>query len=280
VQNDHWSKRASARVLGIRLAFVGLFALGMSGCANFWDDVTSHDFEFNSLFVKPNPLVVLKDSTDGDKRARALRTLREPKQTGGTDQQQDFVVNLLTTAAVSEHQYFCRLAAIQSLGYFKDPRAVKGLEEAYYKADAEYREGKFPLDTASAIQCQAIRSLGQTENPAAVSILVKIVGEAPLEGAEKDQQQALDKRIAAARALGSFTSYQATESLVKVLQSEKDIAMRDSAHESLKKITKKDLPADYQVWNDVLHQSNGQDFGIADNRGPLDKIMGWFGTGN
>jgi HEAT repeat protein len=280
VRNNGSSKRALRQVSNLGLVFAGLFTLGISGCANFWDDVTSRDFEVNSLFVKPNPLVVLKDSTDGDKRARALRTFREPKQTGGSEQEQDFVVNLLTTAAVSEHQYFCMLAAIQSLGYFKDPRAVKALEEAYYKADAEYREGKFPLETASAIQCQAIRSLGQTENPAAVSILVRIVGEAPLEGAEKDQQQALDKRIAAARALGSFTSYQATESLVKVLQSEKDIAMRDSAHESLKKITKKDLPPDYQAWNDVLHQSNGQDFGVADNRGPLDKFMGWFGVGN
>jgi HEAT repeat protein len=269
-----------ATLLSWRIACAGLLIFGLCGCAGFWDDVTSHDFEVNSLFVKPNPLQVLKDSSDGDKRARALRTLREPKQFGGSDQEQDFVVNMLTTAAVAEHQYFCRLAAIQALGHFKDPRAVKGLEDAYYKADAEYREGKFPLDTASAIQCQAIRSLGETGNPAAVNILVRIVGEARLEGAEKEQQQAMDKRIAAARALGNFTSYQATESLVKVLQAEKDIAMRDSAHESLKKITKKDLPPDYQTWNDVLHQSNGKDFGVAEDRGPIDKMLGWFGAGN
>ncbi|HEV3235959.1 MAG TPA: HEAT repeat domain-containing protein [Gemmataceae bacterium] len=271
--------RAPRRAWGWRLACAGLINLGFCGCAGFWDDVTSHDFEVNSLFVKPNPLVVLKDSTDGDKRARALRSFREPVQYGDPEMQ-DTVVNLLTAAAVSEHQYFCRLAAIQSLGHFKDPRAVKALEEAYYKADAEYREGKFPLDAASAIQCQAIRSLGQTENPAAVNILVRIVGEARLEGAEKDQQQAMDKRIAAARALGNFTSYQATESLVKVLQSEKDVALRDSAHESLKKITKKDLPPDYQNWNDLLHESNGKDFAIEDKRGPLDKVLEWFGSGN
>ncbi|MFL5245376.1 MAG: HEAT repeat domain-containing protein [Gemmataceae bacterium] len=269
-----------AQFLSWRIACAVLLNLGLCGCAGFWDDVTSHDFEFNSLFVKPNPLQVLKDSTDGDKRAQALRTLREPKQYGASDQEQDFVVNLLTTASVAEHQYFCRLAAIQALGHFKDPRAVKGLEDAYYKADAEYREGKFPLDTASAIQCQAIRSLGQTENPTAVNILVRIVGEARLEGAEKEQQQAMDKRIAAARALGNFTSYQATESLVKVLQAEKDIAMRDSAHESLKRITKKDLPPDYQAWNDLLHQANGKDFGVAENARPIDKMLGWFGAAN
>src|SRR5258708_21968841 len=118
-----------AKSVNWRMACAGLLIFGLCGCAGFWADVTSHDFEVSSLFVKPNPLQVLKDSSDGDKRARALRTLREPKQYGGSDQEQDFVVNMLTTAAVAEHQYFCRLAAIQALGHFKDPRAVKGLED-------------------------------------------------------------------------------------------------------------------------------------------------------
>ena len=36
-------------------------------------------------FVKPDPLVVLRDSSDGDERAKALRALQEPKPNGGTD---------------------------------------------------------------------------------------------------------------------------------------------------------------------------------------------------
>ena len=64
-----------------------LFAFG---CASFWDDVTSRDFSFSGMFTKPNPLLVLRDSSDGDKRAKALAALHEPKQHGGSDAEQDY----------------------------------------------------------------------------------------------------------------------------------------------------------------------------------------------
>lgn len=273
-------KMGSFRARVGRGALTAVLGLALTGCAGFWDDVTSHDFEVSSLFIKPNPLVVLKDSNDGDKRARALRTLREPKQNGLTDQDQDFVVTTLCTAAVAEHQYCCRLAAIQSLGHFKDPRAVQGLEDAYYKADAEYREGKFPLETVSAIQCQVLRSLGETGNPAAVAMLTRVVGEARVEGAEKEQQQAMDKRIAAARALGHFTGSQVTETLVKLLKTEKDVALRNSAHDSLVAITGKDLPPEYEQWNDLLHQTPPTPTGVAQEKSSWDKMLIWVGVGN
>src|SRR4051812_41835059 len=72
-----------------------LAGLLLCGCTGFWDKVTSRDFEFKTLFAKPNPFVVLRDSTDGDQRAEALRALREPKQNGGTDQDQETVVKIL-----------------------------------------------------------------------------------------------------------------------------------------------------------------------------------------
>ena len=89
------------------------------GCAAFWDDVTSKDFEFKSLYTKPNPLVVLNESNDGDKRAKALRALREPSQYKGSAEDQEMVVKILTTAAVSEHTALARMAAIQSLSRAK-----------------------------------------------------------------------------------------------------------------------------------------------------------------
>ena len=52
---------------------------GLSGCAGFWDDVTSRDFAFKKMFVRPEPLEVLKDSHDGDERAKALRALRRDR---------------------------------------------------------------------------------------------------------------------------------------------------------------------------------------------------------
>src|SRR5262249_55940914 len=152
-------------------------------CAGFWDDVTSRDFTFSGMFTKPNPLLVLRDSSDGDKRAQALGALHEPKQYGGSDADQDAIVNILTTAAATEKQPLCRLAAIQSLSRFKDPRAVKGLTDAFYNA------GAFSAETATVIRCEALTALGQTGNPAAVELLARVVREPPAEGTETEKQQ-------------------------------------------------------------------------------------------
>ena len=226
------------------------FCLIASGCAGFWDDVTSRDFTWNTMFTKPNPLLVLRDSSDGDKRAKALRALHEPKQSGGSDAEQDAVLNILNTAAATEKQPLCRLAAIESLGHFKDPRAVKGLTEAFYNA------GAFSQETAAVIRCQALTALGETRNPIAVELLARVVREPPGEGTDLEKQQTLDVRIAAARALGKFSHYQATEALVRVMQNERDVALRDRAYESLQAATGKKLFPDGKEWEQLLHQAS------------------------
>src|SRR5690349_8878350 len=66
--------------------------LGAGGCANFWDEVTSRDFKFKNLFEKKDPIVVLRTSADGDQRAKAIVMLSEPKQHGGSDQDQQMVM--------------------------------------------------------------------------------------------------------------------------------------------------------------------------------------------
>ncbi|MBV9122927.1 MAG: HEAT repeat domain-containing protein, partial [Planctomycetes bacterium] len=116
------------------LAGVAFTSLGLCGCSDFWETITSHDFEFKALYEKPNPLVVLRDSTDGDKRARALRALKEPLRNGGTEQDQQAVLDILTAAATKEPQPLCRLAAIEALGHFQDPRAVEALKSAFFNA--------------------------------------------------------------------------------------------------------------------------------------------------
>lgn len=241
--------------------------LGLAGCANFWDDVTSRDFKVQQLWAPhPDPLVVLRDSNDGNERARALRALREPKQHGGSDQEQEMVLRILTTAAVNEKTAWCRLAAIEALGGFKDPRAVQALRSAYDQAgnmlpagieQASYQPGAtgFGPDTAAAIRCQALTALGDTGNGAAVDLLVRVVKQPPAEGNEAERQQTLDERIAAARALGAFNDPRATAALLKVLQTEKkDQALRDRATEALQHITGKKLPDDAKAWEEALHQ--------------------------
>jgi hypothetical protein len=255
-------------------ATLGLACLGLCGCGgNAWDQLSRHDLPFNErvhgLFVKPDPLAVLRDGKDGDDRARALRELHEPKQHGGSDKDQEFVVNVLVLSAKTDPQPLCRLSAIQALAEFKDPRAVQGLIDAYYAATT------FPADTATMVQCRALASLGATKNPAAVDLLVRVARapEPALDVPEQEKQQERDRRIAAARALGNFSHYQAAEALVYILKTNKDVALRDRAHESLVKATGKDLPPDPKAWDNVLQQ-------VADGKTPPPdnkiKLLSWF----
>lgn len=233
------------------LAAAAGVCLGLGGCAGFWDDITSRDRTWSAkikeVFVTPDPLLVLRDSVDGDARAKALRALREPKEYGGNDEEQDFIITLVTKAAASERQPLCRLAAIQKLGTFKDPRALKGLQDAFYNA------GDFAPEIATRLQCQALTALGETGNPDVARFLVDALKEPPAERSDLAQQRN-DRCIAAARALARFKDYQTTEALAGVLKSDKeDLALRGCAHESLQTVTGKYLPPEYKAWDDFLH---------------------------
>jgi HEAT repeat protein len=224
------------------------------------------------MFVTPNPLVVLKESTDGNKRARALRSLREPLQVGGTQKEQDFFMQVLTTAATSDKQPLCRLAAIQALGKYKDPRAVEALKEAYL------RPKPFSAEINTFINEQALTSLGQTKSPEARELLVLVAREPPSaqDSNEVEKQQRTDLRLTAVRALANFSHYEVTETLVKLLKTEKDVALRDRAHESLVAVTGKKLPADAKEWDDLLHptKTGGQD-AVAQDPNKKWNLLGW-----
>jgi hypothetical protein len=253
----------------LRLLLVPLAAActGLSGCAGFWDEVTSRDFHFKEMFQRPpDPLTVVRTSTDGDKKSKALRALREPLQNGGTPQQQEEVVHALVWSATSDPQALCRLAAINVLQDFTDPRAADALKEAYYRASS------FDPGTATTIKCLALAALGENGNPAAVELLVRVLQEPTLEGADVEKQQKLDERIAAARALSHFPQYQAAEALVGVLRTEQDAALRDRAQESLVQLTGEDLPPDAQAWTDFLHQPGNKDV-LGKKPSLTDKIL-------
>jgi hypothetical protein len=242
-----------------------------SGCAGFWDDVTSRDFHFKDMFKPaPDPLEVIRTSPDGDKRRKALLALREPLQHKGTQQQQDVVVKTLTWSATSDPQPLCRMAAIDSLQHFKDPRAAQALVDAYERASYFQRERP---ETMAVIHCQALAALGVNGNPAGVELLIGIVKQPPTGGPNKDQQQDMDQRIAAARALAHFPQYRAADALVSVLRSERDsVALRNRVHESLREMTGEDLPPDAQVWADFLHKSGNQD-ALVKKRSFTDKLL-------
>lgn len=245
--------RQPVRLAARCLWLLPLTCLGAAGCADGWDEITARDFSFKSYFAaKPDPLVVLRDSTDGNRRAKALAALREPLQTGGTQEQQDVVVKVLVAAAVQDRQPWCRHAAIASLATFKDPRVPDALRDAYYSA------ASFNPEIATQLRCQTLEALGNVGNPASVDFLVKVLREPPVEGAEQDKQQKTDERISAARALAHFNHYQGTSALVGVLKTEQDVALRESAHASLVAATGRNLPADAKVWDDLLQNTTGE----------------------
>lgn len=258
-------RRPGGSLLAVSLLLVPL----LSGCAGFWDEITSKDFHVKTMFAKTDPMVVLRDSPDGDKRAKAIRSLQEPLPNGGTQQEQDAVIKIVVTASTNERQPLCRLAAMQKLSEFKDPRAVEGLKEAYYAA------GSFPPDVATVLRCQALKSLGDTKNPAAVDLLAKVVREPPGEGTEEERQQMLDMRTAAARSLANFKNAEGYAALVSVLKSEKDVALRDRARDSLAASTGQDVPADAAAWEQKL-QELAQGKPPATDPNPIQKVAGWF----
>ena len=267
---------------------------GLFGCANSWDTLTSQNFKkdpFNTLFKKEDPLHTLRTSPEGGTRAAAMTRLQEPIRHGGSQAEQDEVVEqILTPAATSDPSPVVRAAAIDALGRFQDPRAPKILIAAYHQAGGRPQEPKpitpatnsaspiqqtaggkqpgepgslgsrfglfgptgFPSDTISMLRARTLDSLARTEQPEAVEFLTQIA----LKPQGKDPADR-DARLAAVRALGSMNQPGAVPALAKVLQAEStgDAALAGRAHAGLVSITGKDLPPDPEEWNQVIQAS-------------------------
>jgi HEAT repeat protein len=225
-----------------RLAWTAALSLGLCGCANFVDEVTSRDFSLGRLFVRPDPLVVLRDSSDGNDRQIALAALREPLQDGGTDKDQDVIVKILTESATKDRDLLCRLAAIRSLGRFKDPRAAEAIETVYLQ------DLRFGQEQNSIVRQGCLTSLAETGGPVALRRLILVAKEPPAESNQQDSQETVDRRLTAVRGLGKFKEPEAAAALAYVLLKDKDIALQDRAHEALEASTGKHLPADSPQW--------------------------------
>jgi len=144
------------------------------GCNGLWDDVTSREFTFSESFgPSPDPLVVLRDSKDGDRRHNALKRLGEIDPRTLPPGESESILQVLIASAGSERHVWARIAAVQALGSWDDPRAVEGLKDAYY------RSGNFPGDGGARLRVTALQSLGRCGNPTAVEILVKVLREPP-----------------------------------------------------------------------------------------------------
>lgn len=253
----------SARIPTLSMfATTAILAVFAMGCAQFIDKVTSRDFKVRDLVSSPDPLTELRKNPDGDARVRAMRALKEPRKNGGSPDEQDEAIRLLSQAATADSRPLCRLAAVEALGRFEDPRTVEPLIYAFHQA-----EPMVP-DVSNAIRSEVMIALGKKRTPEALGLLVKIAGDAKTETKDSATQQASftsrspnlmgdsvtdrDLRLAAIRALGDAKDPAAIPTLLPLLK-EKDVAIRNRAHESLVAITgRKDLPVDAGVWERVL----------------------------
>jgi Holliday junction resolvasome RuvABC DNA-binding subunit len=246
-----------------------LLTLSASGCASFWDEVFSRERDLGSYFNPPNPLITIVQTTDGERRAKALACLREPAQHGGSQQDQDKFVEILTTAAETDRDPYCRLGAIQALGYFKDARAAQALEKVVQQSKLPFTQ-----DFNAMIRQTTLRSLVKIGSDDARRVLVLIArSPGPTQDASSlDRQQTQDEKMIAIRAMGKYHQTECTEALVFVLETEKDIALRDCAHQALQESTGKTLPPDPQVWRMALA---GQPVNV-ETPNLIQRVAGWF----
>ena len=91
----------------------------------------------------------------------------------------------------------------------------------------------------------------------------------------EDQNLSNDERFAALRGLARFHDQEVLNTLVSVLESEKNIALHNRAHESLKTITGKNLPQDAAKWHALIQNSPPDAF--AHQPSKLLQLVQWIG---
>ena len=107
------------------------------------------------------PLKVLAESQDGDLRRRAIMRLAEPSDA----KDREHYITILATAARSERDAVCRLAAVQQLATYKDPVATKALVDAYPVPSNS-------TDMGGMVQIAVVDALGKRKDPAAMDTLI------------------------------------------------------------------------------------------------------------
>jgi hypothetical protein len=282
------------------IAVAALVAAG-SGCASTWETMTSRQFRdkpFETVFGTEDPLTVLRENPDGETRARAMRRLKEPALDGRPEAEQDEALQILSTAATSDPSPWVRMAAIDALGKFQDPRAVETLAAAYYQASGRPESAPqaqpvvaaggrlpgahadrlgligpqgFPSDQVANVRGRALEALARTGRPEAVEFLARVAGGQELP-ADEDPTANDFVRQRAVAGLGQVRSKEAVHALARVLAAEhdKDVTLTNLAHGGLVSLTGQNQPADPQAWGTVIQAG----FEIAPEQSLLQRTVG------
>ncbi len=281
----------------LRVLTIAVFAgtpLALTGCAGTWDTISSRKFRKDPLnttyhMIRPeDPMVILRSDPPraGDERAKAMRRLKEPLTNGLSQQDQDQIVDLLARSATNDASPVLRMAAIEALGRFEDPRAPGILMIAYQKAHGRAEGTPDPMpesgiqlaggpngrtpgrlaslvpltgptgfspDTVEAIRCRSLESLGRTNRPEVVQFLGAVAAGPTTQSAPEGSDDR-EVRLAAIRGLAKCRQPEAVAVLSRVLAAEsgKDTAIVGRAHDGLVHLTGKRIPADPAKWNEVV----------------------------
>ena len=281
----------------LRVLTIAVFAgtpLALTGCAGTWDTISSRTFRKDPLnttyhLIRPeDPMAILRSDPPraGDERAKAMRRLKEPLTNGLSQQDQDQIVDLLARSATNDASPVLRMAAIEALGRFEDPRAPGILMIAYQKAHGRAEGTPDPMpesglqlaggpngrtpgrlaslvpltgptgfspDTVEAIRCRSLESLGRTNRPEVVQFLGAVAAGLTTQSAPEGSDDR-EVRLAAIRGLAKCRQPEAVAVLSRVLAAEsgKDTAIVGRAHDGLVHLTGKRIPADPAKWNEVV----------------------------
>lgn len=281
----------------LRVLTIAVFAgtpLALTGCAGTWDTISSRTFRKDPLnttyhLIRPeDPMAILRSDPPraGDERAKAMRRLKEPLANGLSQQDQDQIVDLLARSATTDASPVLRMAAIEALGRFEDPRAPGILMIAYQKAHGRAEGTPDPMpesglqlaggpngrtpgrlaslvpltgptgfspDTVEAIRCRSLESLGRTNRPEVVQFLGAVAAGPTMQSAPEGSDDR-EVRLAAIRGLAKCRQPEAVAVLSRVLAAEsgKDTAIVGRAHDGLVHLTGKRIPADPAKWNEVV----------------------------
>jgi HEAT repeat protein len=236
-----------------------------TGCSHFGDDFTAYNPEgkWYDLGYKLDlawnqggpPLEVLAKSTDGDLRRRALLRLTEPSN----QQERQQYITILASAARTERDAVCRMTAVQVLGAYKDPAATQALIAAY-------NTGPNAADKNGMIQVAIVDALGKRKDPAAMETIT----------AALDPKNPEDLRAIAAHSLGKYPDYKAAESLLASMKQERSTAVKMEVHQSLVKITGRDLPPDPAAWEQAFQQAAQRGEPLAKEPNAFIKLANWW----
>jgi hypothetical protein len=262
-----------------------LLAISFTGCASTWDNFSSRQYRSDvasnpmRLFSDEDPMTVLRTSTDGHARAKAMLKLEQPN----SPQEANEALGYLSDAAIKDTSPVVRSAAIDALGRFNDPQTFNLLYAAYQQSNGPqasqtgitnlYNTNGYSPEVITMLKSRALESMAKTGRPEAV----RFVAEVAMKQEDIKNSTTVDRdvRLAAVRSLGMVKTKESAQILLNIMNNEsiRDTAVSNRAHEGLVKLTGANYQPGDAKWSEIAQS------GFVTNEssgGIIETVSGWF----